>query len=119
MDAELNDMNARPSMAMLQPCADQEGVCLGACAHFFFACERFTRITHTHTLPHSYYTFVPIASAQRMIHGREIDVLNVAYSGKLRAGASDEIDLLLTLPCTFQDIIAEIKGRREHGSSGN
>ncbi len=55
-----------------------------------------------------------------MVHGREIDVLNVAYySGKRRAGTSDEIDLLLTLPCTFQDIIAEIKGRRDHGSSGN
>ncbi len=83
------------------------------CAHFFFASKRFTR-THTHT-----YTFVPIASAQRMIYGREVDVLNVANSGKRRAGTSDEFDLLLTLPCTFQDIIAEIKGRRDHGSSGN
>ena len=54
-----------------------------------------------------------------MIYGREVDVLNVANSGKRRAGTSDEFDLLLTLPCTFQDIIAEIKGRRDHGSSGN
>ncbi len=39
----------RPSMAgtMLQHCADQEGVCLGAYAHFFFASERFTHISLT------------------------------------------------------------------------
>ncbi len=54
-----------------------------------------------------------------MIHDREVDVQNIASSGRHRAGTSDEIGLPLTLPCTFQDIIAQIKGRRDHGSSRN
>ena len=62
---------------------------------------------------------MPVASAQRMIHDREADVQNIASSGRHRAGTSDEIGLPLTLPCTFQDIIAQIKGRRDHGSSRN
>lgn len=85
------------------------------CTHFFFASKRFIRFTRNG----SESAFVPIASAQRMIHGREVDILNVADSVKRRAGTSDEIARLLTLPCTLQDIIAEIKGRRDHGSSGN